>query len=392
MQLPETVEITVVGGGVIGLSIAYEAALKGHTVLIVEKSMPGGGATPVAAGMLAPVAEAEPTLPQMIDLGLESCRLYPDFVGHLEEDTGIDCGYRTEGTLQIALDHDHLGELEHRAAAYDEHGLAAERLSGSEVRALEPGLSPRVVGGIRTATDRQVDPRALSGALIAALEQRGVSIAAPAEVIAMHRDQSGSITGVDVGGASNDAGDTEMVRTSVVVAAAGAWTAELLPELAVLPLRPVKGQTVRLRADSPDAPMLQHVVVTPDAYLVPRRDGELVIGASTEEQGFDARPRAGITMDLLGHAWRVFPSVYEFEMREVNVGFRPALRDHMPVIGPFDEGGLFVATGHYRNGIMLAPVTAKYAVEAIETGRIPEALIPFQVTRFADDAVAEAVP
>ena len=392
LQLPETVEITVVGGGVIGLSIAYEAALKGHTVLIVEKRMPGGGATLVAAGMLAPVAEAEPTMPQMIDLGLESCRLYPDFIGRLEEDTGVACGYRTEGRLQIALDRDHLDELEHRAVAYDERGLVSERLSGSDVRALEPGLSSRVVGGIRTATDRQVDPRALSAALIAALEQRGVTIAAPAEVTAMHRNQSGSITGVDVGGAGNDTGDTAMVRTSVVVAAAGAWTAELLPELAALPLRPVKGQTVRLRADSPDAPMLRHVVATPDAYLVPRRDGELVIGASIEEQGFDVRPRAGITMDLLGHAWRVFPSVYDFEMCEVNVGFRPALRDHMPVIGPLDDGGLFVATGHYRNGIMLAPVTAKYAVEAIETGRVPEALIPFQVTRFADDAVAEAAP
>ena len=392
LQLPETVEITVVGGGVIGLSVAHEAARKGHTVLIVEKKTPGGGATPVAAGMLAPIAEAEPALPQMIDLGLESCRLYPDFVGRLEEDTDIACGYRTEGMLRIALDRGHLDELEHRAVAYDERGLGAERLSGSDVRALEPGLSSRVVGGIRTTIDRQVDPRALSAALIAALEQRGVSIAAPAEVTAIHRSQSGSITGVDVSGAGSDSGadvsgagnetgDTATVRTSVVVAAAGAWTAELL-ELAALPLRPVKGQTVRLRADSPEAPMLRHVVASPDVYLVPRCDGELVIGASMEEQGFDARPRAGITIDLLGHAWRVFPSVYDFEMCEVNVGFRPALPDHMPAIGPVDDGGLFVATGHYRNGIMLAPVTAKYAVEAIETGRVPEALVPFQVTRF----------
>ena len=391
VQLPASVDLAVVGGGIIGLSIAYEACRRGRSTLVIEKSRPGSGATPVAAGMLAPVSEAEPTLPEMIELGLESCRLYPDFVAAIEKDSGLDCRYRPEGSIRIAMDRDHMELLEHRAAEHRDLGLEVTRMNATEVLEIEPGLSPRVVGGILTATDRQVDPRAMSAALVAALANGGATIATASDLLAIERDDAGSIEAVTVapnGEAQTDGPLTPTtIRTAAVVAAAGAWTNQLLPELAHLPLRPVKGQVVRMRGKHPEEMPLRHVVATPDVYLVPRDDGELVVGASMEEQGFDARPTAGITMDLLVHAWRALPSVYDLEITEINVGFRPTLRDHKPAIGAVGDG-LYVATGHFRNGIMLAPVTAKYLVDALETGEAPEGIAPFDPHRFD----AEQVP
>ena len=434
LQIPESTGIVVIGGGIIGLSIAYEACRRGRPVVLVDKLRCGGGATPVAAGMLAPVSEADPSLPAMIELGLESCRLYPDFVAGIERQTGLDCGYRREGTLAIALNRDHREQLEHRARAHQELGLEAEHLSGREVLKLEPALSPRVVGGLRTEIDRQVDPRLLATALRRAAEDGGAAIVEGAELAALHHDEGGLLVAVTLreaasgpreavancseGGATVTGGGPEAspprvgapgaagematdrgpavasgarrwertVRASSVVLCAGVWTRELLPELAALPLYPVKGQVIRLYGDLP----LDHVVVTPDAYLVPRRSGELVIGASAEEQGFDERPTAGVAMDLLAHAWRALPSIYELEICEINVGLRPALRDHLPAIGALDLPGVFVATGHYRNGIMLAPVTAKHLVDAIESGEAPAALAHFDPLRFGKLAGAAA--
>jgi glycine oxidase len=430
-QLPESTGIVVVGGGIIGLSIAWEARRRGHQVVLVDKLRCGGGATPVAAGMLAPVSEADPSLPAMIELGLESCRLYPDFVAGIERQTGLDCGYRREGTLAIALHRDHREQLEHRARAHQELGLKAERLSGREVLKLEPALSPRVVGGLRTEIDRQVDPRLLATALRRAAEDGGATIVEGAELAALHHDDGGSLVAVTLRGAAEGSPDAagapdavtgepadgtsrtpdpsgvgagtvagggvaetrpttgfweRTLRVSSAILCAGVWTRDLLPELAALTLHPVKGQVLRLHGDMP----INHVIATPDVYMVPRRSGELVIGASAEEQGFDERPTAGVAMDLLVHAWRALPSIYELEIREINVGLRPALRDHMPAIGALDLPGVFVATGHYRNGIMLAPVTAKHLVDAIESGEVPAALAPFDPLRFGKLAGAAA--
>jgi glycine oxidase len=423
-QLPESTGIVVVGGGIIGLSIAWEARRRGHQVVLVDKLRCGGGATPVAAGMLAPVSEADPSLPAMIELGLESCRLYPDFVAGIERQTGLDCGYRREGTLAIALDRDHREQLEHRARAHQELGLKAEHLSGREVLKLEPALSPRVVGGLRTEIDRQVDPRLLATALRRAAEDGGATIVEGAELATLHHDDDGSLAAVTLrsaagapdpvpgdhadatsrtpdpsgvgagtvagGGVAETRPTTGLwertLRVSSAILCAGVWTRDLLPELAALTLHPVKGQVLRLHGEMP----IDHVIVTPDVYMVPRRSGELVIGASAEEQGFDERPTAGVAMDLLVHAWRTLPSIYELEIREINVGLRPALRDHMPAIGALDLPGVFVATGHYRNGIMLAPVTAKHLVDAIESGEVPAALAPFDPLRFGKPPGAAA--
>lgn len=382
-KLPPGVDLTIVGGGIIGLSLAYEAATVGRSVVVVERHLCGSGATPVAAGMLAPVSEAEPTLPELLEFGLDSCRLYPDFVARAEADSAMKCGYRTEGTLSIAVDRDQMEQLEHRAAAHEELGLKAERLSARDVLQLEPGLNARIVGGLRTEIDCQVDPRALSAALVAAARARGVVFANATELASVELGPSGAVCGVSLRSAEEPMGaDTpdNRIETGNLVLCAGAWTRELIPELGALPLYPVKGQVIRLRGEIP----ISHVVTSPHVYLVPRSGDELVVGASIEEQGFDDRPTAGVTMDLLGQAWRILPSVYELEVAEINVGFRPALPDHMPAIGPIDLPGVFVATGHYRNGILLAPATAKYLLELMDTGEIPEAIARFSPGRFAE--------
>ena len=391
-KLPASVDIAIVGGGIIGLSVAYEAATAGLSVVVIERQRCGSGATPVAAGMLAPVSEAEPALPGMVELGLDSCRLYPDFVARVEVDSGMKCGYRTEGTLSIAVDRDQMEDLEHRAATHEELGLEIERLSARDVLRLEAGLSARIVGGLHTKNDRQVDPRALSAALVAAAGMHGVAFAEATELAGVERDPSGAVCGVSLRRADEPAGSAhDTIETANLVLCAGAWTRELIPELYDLPLYPIKGQLIRLRGEV----ALSHIVASPDVYLVPRAGGELVVGASVEEQGFDDRPTAGVTMDLLGQAWRLLPSVYELEIAEINVGFRPTLPDHMPAIGPIDLPGAFVATGHYRNGIMLAPATAKYLLETIETGEIPQAIAEFRPARFAGarpTATAEVKP
>ena len=380
-KLPSSVDIVVIGGGIIGLSFAYEAAAAGRSVLVVERRRCGSGATPVAAGMLAPISEAEATLPGMVEFGLESSRLYPDFVGRIEADSNMKCGYRTEGTLSIAVDRDQMEQLEHRAATHKELGLKADRLSAREVQQLEPGLSTRILGGLRTKIDCQVDPRALSAALVIAGSTRGVVFADATEVASVELGPTGLVCGVSLTSNKESMGtdlEQNRIKTQNLVLCAGAWTRELIPEVSDLPLYPVKGQVIRLRGDVG----ISHVVTSPDAYLVPRADGELVVGASTEDQGFDDRPTAGVTMELLGQAWRILPSVYELEIAEINVGFRPAFPDHMPAIGPIGLPGAFVATGHYRNGILLAPATAKYLYEIMDTGRIPEVIERFTPARF----------
>lgn len=411
-------DTVVIGGGVIGLSVAYEAACRGLDALVIERDRPGGGATPVAAGMLAPVSEAEPTEPALLELGLASARLYPEFVERLEEDSGQPTHYERCGTLAVGLDRDDLEELDHLAASQRQMGLEVRRLGAREVRELEPRLSPKVVGGYLVEEDGQVDPRALSAALVEAIARRGGEIWAPAEVTELIREDeesdggdernsgevegsdgedegsngvgAGAVLGVRVERSATDAGtgasagaapraETVTVEAGAVVVAAGAWSARALDALGDLPMRPVKGQVLRLRGE---AGLLHHVVRTPEVYVVPRPTGEIVVGASVEEQGFDESVTAGVIMDLLEDAWEVFPGLYDLELTELSAGLRPALRDNLPAIGPTVIDGLFLATGHYRNGILLAPVTARLLVDSIATGAVPDELRPFLPDRF----------
>jgi glycine oxidase len=380
--LPYRSEVIVVGGGVTGLAVAYELARRGREVLVLDRDDLAGVATHAAAGMLAPTSEADLTDRVMVDLELDSLARYPEFVSTLEGLTGESCGYRTEGTLWVALDRDQDGELDRLASMQRAKGLAARRLAPAEVLGREPHVSGRIVGGLLAPDDHQVDPRALAHALVAALARLGgrVAVGCRATRIEHSAGAVAAVTGL------TDRGPFE-IRADVVILAAGVWSEEVASPTPPLGLRPVKGQLVRLSGPE----LVRHIVRSPDVYLVPRRGGELLVGATMEEQGLDAMPTAGAVLDLLREAWRLLPAIYDLALAEVSVGFRPVVRDHRPVIGATGTRGLYVATAHFRNGVLLAPATAYHLAEWIVSGTIPSALAPFGADRLASDAVGTGV-
>ncbi len=360
----------VVGAGVIGLSVAYELARRGRGVVVLERERPGAGASGAAGGMLAPISEADVEEPCLIDLACDSLERYPGFVTGLERLTAAGCGLEREGTLWVALDRDDLGELERLAAVLRDKGLVTEPVGAAGARALEPHLSHRVTGGLRAAGDHQVDPRRLLRALEAAVAMLGGTIRIGARVTEI-RQRGGRVAGVS-GTWRDGAGFT--FDAPVVVLAAGAWSCDgIRSPLAAPRLRPVKGQLVRLRGPR----LLTRVVRTPRVYLVPRDGGELLVGATMEETGYDATPTAGAVLDLLRHGREAVPGIYDSELCEVSVGLRSALDDHLPVIGQSELPGLFLAYGHFRNGVLLAPATAHHLADWLERGEAPAALRPF---------------
>jgi len=374
----ESVEQLIVGGGVIGLSLAFESLRRGHSVRVLERDEPGAGASGVAGGMLAPVSEAETGPDEVVGFGQDSLERYPEFIARVQRASGIDCAYRTEGTLWVASNRDERAELEHVEATLRGKGLEARRLRTDEVLEIEPHLSPRVTGGLLVTGDHQVDPRALTRSLTAAVEALGGRVDRGATV---DRIESGG----RVFGRSRDGARFEFESARVILAA-GAWSEEIGLPIEPLGLRPVKGQLLRLRGPR----LVRRVLRTPEIYLVPRDDGELLVGATAEEMGFDGSATAGAALDLLRHAWELLPGIYDLELGEINVGFRPALIDHLPAIGPVGDGSLFLALGHFRHGILLAPATAHYAAEWLHTDEPQPALQPFSPARFAldEDSVA----
>jgi len=328
--------------------------------------------------MLAPVTEAQWGEEALLALTVAGARAWPSFAAELEEQSGAPSGYVESGALVVAADRDDAEELRRLVAFQRSLGLEAEWLSGRECRSLEPGLSPRVPGGIHAPGDHQADPRATVQALLAALSQAGgEAVSDRSACVALDGER---VVGVELEGLGR-------VGADAVVVAAGAWTAALagLPPDALPPVRPVKGQILRLRRP-PDAPALAgRLIRTPRCYVVDRPTGEIVVGATVEERGFDERVTAEGVYGLLEAAREVLPDVGELEWVEARAGVRPGTPDNAPVIGA-DAGieGLVWATGHYRNGILLSPVTAE-AVTALLSGEpVPEAVRGFGAERFAD--------
>ncbi len=344
---------------------------------VLERSEPGSGASGVAAGMLAPVTEAQWGEEKLLGLNVEGARAWPAFAAELEEEAGAPSGYVESGALVVAADRDDAEELRRLVSFQRSLGLEAEWISGRECRSLEPGLSPRVPGGIHAPGDHQADPRACVQALLGALGRAG------GEVVSGHRAsvvlQDERVVGVDL----EDGG---RVEASGVVVAAGAWTGALegLPSEALPPVRPVKGQILRLHRPPEEPVLAERLVRTPRCYLVARPTGEVVIGATVEERGFDQRVTADGVLGLLEAAREVLPDVAELEWSEARAGVRPGTPDNAPIIGAAPGiDGLVWATGHYRNGILLSPVTAE-AVSLVLAGEaLPEALSGFGPERFA---------
>jgi glycine oxidase len=351
-------DVIVVGGGVIGLASAWRLAQHGLSVAVLERDQPGGGATHVSAGMLAPVTEAEFGDEPMLEERLAAADTWPAFAQELVEAGGVDCGYRRNGCLSLALDADGLRDIRRHHDFRLELGLAAEWLLPSACRELEPALSTRASGGSYTPDDGEVDPRALTAALLAALERAHVQVHDHTEVIAATFDGD-RITGVTTtDGASHQA--------DVVVLAAGCWSGSCswLPEAVRPAVRPVKGQIVRLRGPAAE-PVVERTIRTPEVYIVPRATGEIVIGATVEELGFDTTVTAGALHELLREAYRAVPELAELEFAEASAGLRPGTPDNAPVVARSELDGLVVATGHYRNGILLAPTAAGRVAELV---------------------------
>lgn len=377
--LPSRSEAVVIGGGVVGLSVAYELARRGREVLVLDRDDVPGVATRAAAGMLAPTSEADLTDRALVALELDSLGRYPGFVAGIAGLTGQSCGYRTEGTLWVALNRDQDGDLERLFSMQRAKGLAARRLTVEEALAREPHLSGRIVSALLAEGDHQVDPRALVRALVTALTALEGHVAVGSRVTRIE-PAAGQVEAV-----SGVVGEIAFrVQAEAVVLAGGVWSEDILGPVPELGLRPVKGQLVRLAGPE----LVRHVVRSPDVYLVPRRGGEMLVGATMEEQGLDALPTAGAVLDLLREAWRLVPGVYDLAVTELSVGFRPAVRDHLPVIGQTATRGLYVATGHFRNGVLLAPATAHYLAEWIVNGVAPAALAPFSLERLEAPSVA----
>jgi glycine oxidase len=388
-ELPEVASVVVVGAGVIGLSLAFELVRRKVDVVVLEQGRVGGGASGVAAGMLAPVSEAEDENPDLVRLALESQRLYPEFVDAVQRASGLACAYRRDGTLVVGLSRDDDDELVRLKRLQERLGLSSTWLDPAQIRELEPELSPRVTSALFAAGDHQVDPRALLAGLRLAVQALGGRVITNALVTGFEhhggplRQVRGYVMPQVLDPTMTSAARDESaeqsrkafaIRSKSAILAAGAWSSRDLSWPArPLGVRPIKGQLVRLRGPE----LIRRVVRAPRAYLVPRLGGELVVGATIEEQGFDPSPTAGAVMDLLWNARLVAPAVYDLEMVEVNVGFRPATRDHLPLIGATEVPGLYVATGHFRHGVLLAPATAALLAELIVDGRLDPMLVPF---------------
>jgi glycine oxidase len=363
-------DAVVIGAGLVGLACAWRARGRGLSVLVIDRSRePGAGASGVAAGMLAPVTEADFGEEGPLRVNLIGRDRWAAFAAELEEVSGLPTGYRDSGALVVAADRDDAEALRRLHDFQRELGLATEWLTPSRCRRLEPGLSPRIAGGILAPQDGSADPVATADALAAVVEELALGV----EVEAIESD------GDRVTGVRTSAGPIECEH---VVVAAGAWSAALAPDEAP-PVRPVKGQILelRVRGDMPDP--VERVVRTPRCYLVSRGDGRVVLGATVEEQGFDTTVTADGVFRLLEAAWEVLPEVGELELVRARAGLRPGTPDNTPIVGPGELDGLVWATGHWRNGVLLAPLTGEAVAGLLAGEPLPEKLSPLAPDRFA---------
>jgi glycine oxidase len=373
--------VVIIGAGVIGLGIAWRLAERADVTLF-DRGKAGAGASHAAAGMLAACCEADPGEEALVALGRESQARWPAFAQELLNTTGIDVELRQEGTLVVALTADDQAQITHHLEFQRQLGLPLEWLSAAATRAKEPRLAGKLAGSLFSPQDHQVDNRKLAAALRVAAERAGVKVFEhrPVKEIVV---QGGQAQGVRLEDGTTFAAD-------VVVLAAGAWSRTIggLPPDRRPPVRPVKGQMLSLKMDA-SAPLMSHVLWAPGVYLVPRRDGRLIVGATVEEKGFDSTVTAGGLLTLLEAAWRTVPAVEELPIDEIWVGHRPGSRDDAPILGPGPLDGLFYATGHHRNGILLAPVTADAMAKLILDNVVDPAIKPFRLERFLPARAAE---
>ena len=352
-------DVVVIGAGIVGLAVTWRASARGLRVIAVDRGDPGLGASHVAAGMLAPVSEADFGDEPLLELCLESASRWPEFAAELERLTGVATEYRACGTLLVSGDRDSAEALVRECEFRERLSLEVSRVGASRARVLEPALGPAVCLAVQAPGDHCVDPRRVCEALLAAARSAGATIRARNGAREL-RGERGRISGVTLD-------DGTILCSDAVVVAAGAWSGHLsgIPTDARVPVRPVKGQTLRLR-DPAGSGLVDRVLRFDSLYIVPRSDAQLVIGATVEDRGFDTAVTAWAIHQLLRAAAEIVPGVLELIVEETIAGLRPGTPDNAPILGPTDEvSGLYYATGHYRNGVLLAPVTAELTVDAL---------------------------
>lgn len=374
----QTSDVVVIGAGLIGLATAWRLAADGIQVTVCDPT-PGTQTSSVAAGMLAPVTEVEYGEDDLLALNLASVAAWPAFAEELEALTGLPAGLNRTGTLSVAYDVDDAAAL-HRLADYQRRlGLEVEELTGREARKREPLLAAGVSSGVWVPTDHSVDNRQAVATLLRATELVGVNLIR--QRVARVLTAGTTAVGVQLE-------DGQTVHASQIVAATGPWAAQLegVPQELRAPVRPIKGEVLRLQVPEAYRPALHHTVRATArgfaVYLVPRPGGELVVGATTSELGYDTRVLAGGVFSLLRDARMVLPIIDELELVESIAGLRPATPDNAPILGPSGLDGLLWATGHYRNGVLLTPITARVIADTVRTGTLPELAAPFLASRF----------
>jgi glycine oxidase len=364
-------DVAIIGGGIMGSAVALRLAQRGIAVTVIERGIPGAEASSAAAGILGPQMEAEGPGP-LLELGLKSRALYPALAAELRDLTGIDVGYDRSGVLMVAFDEAGEAALSSRRAWQLGRGLRVDSLSGEAARAREPALSPAVRAALAFTDDAQVVARDLARAFSQAAAVAGARFLT-GRYVRRVIIESGAAVGVEL--------DGETLPAGVVVVAAGSWSG-LVDGAGVSPavVRPARGQLVAIETRPP---LFRHVVAAPGGYLVPRRDGTVLAGSTVEMAGFRKEVTVGGMAAILTLAKTVFPALADAPVTASWSNFRPFTEDHLPVLGATGVRGLVLATGHFRNGILLAPITAQAIAELVATGRAPVDLSPFAVDRFA---------
>jgi glycine oxidase len=383
-----TADVLVAGGGVIGAAIAWRAAAAGLDVIAVDPEC-GEAASLVAAGMLAPVSESLFGEQALLALNLLAIARFAEFAAELEDVAGQSVGLRRDGTLAVAYDPGDRAALARLTAFRRSVGLGAHELDGPACRRLEPFLAPGIRGGVLFDGDWSVDNRRYTAALWTALRVAGARTVQDRVVEIC--TNGGRVRGVRLAGASG----MQAIDCASVVVASGCWSGGIagLPEALRTAVRPVKGQLLRLRLPAGMPPVISHTVRATvrgaEVYVVPRADGETIVGATSEERGADQTVTVGAVHDLLHDAVTVLPALTELVLAETCAGLRPGTRDNGPAVGPAGPGGLIVATGHYRNGILLSPVTADAIVACLTGQPLAAQWEPFSPQRFMTGARAQ---
>jgi glycine oxidase len=368
-------DIAIVGGGLIGASIAFELASEKLRVIVLDRQQPGQEASWAAAGMLSPAPDSPRDIP-LVSLSLESLRLYPDYIGAIGEFSKQSTGYKTDGAIEIFSGPAGERDRDERVAECRRLGIAIELISIENAREWEGAIGPTAAAAAWLPKEGTVEPRLLMSAVLDAARNRGVEFRADAAVTGF-AIEGGRCSGVFVGG--------EKIGADQVILAAGSFCNQLCDEIEGLapmaPTRPVRGQMMALR---PDAKLLGKVLRSKTGYLVPRGDGRIVAGSTSEEAGFEKRVTAGGIRKILDNALELAPALSDAEIVETWSGLRPGTPDDLPILGPSEIEGLLIATGHYRNGILLAAVTAKLVREWITRGQTTLDASRFSPLRFAE--------